>query len=136
LPHATSRADAAVQAEMKHRTAYNIAERLFLPALGNAVRRFAYEQETVDLARVAIALERFRLVQGEYPALLDPLESRFIEKLPQDIINGEPLHYRRSVDGKFLLYSVGWNETDDDGQVSSSQNGAVDISKGDWVWKY
>ena len=135
-PPATRRAEAAVQAGMKHRTAYNIAERLFLPALGNSVRRFAYGQESVNLARVAIALERFRLVRGEYPASLDSLEPRFIEKLPPDIINGEPLHYRRSFDGKFLLYSVGWNETDDNGQVVSSKNGVIDNSKGDWVWKY
>ncbi|MGA2855189.1 MAG: hypothetical protein ABSE90_13825, partial [Verrucomicrobiota bacterium] len=130
------RADAAVQAEMKHRTAFNVAERLFLPALGSTAKKFAYGQESADLARVAIALERFRLAQGEYPGSLDTLEPRFIEKMPQDIINGEPLHYRRASDGKFLLYSVGWNETDDDGQVSSAKTGAVDIAKGDWVWKY
>jgi len=134
-PKAALHADAAVQAGMKHRSAYNIAERMFLPALGNSVRRFAYGQESADLARVAIALERFRLAQGNYPGSLDALEPRFIEKVPQDIINGEPLNYRRTSDGKFLLYSVGWNETDDDGQVSSGKNGAVDIAKGDWVWK-
>ena len=104
--------------------------------LGGSVRRFAYAQESADLARVAIALERFRLAQGDYPGSLDALEPRFMEKVPQDIINGEPLHYRRTADGKFLLYSVGWNETDDDGQVSSMITGAADISKGDWVWKY
>jgi hypothetical protein len=45
------------------------------------------------------------------------------------------LHYRRSFEGKFLLYSVGWNETDDDGQVGLQKNGMFDNSKGDWVWK-
>jgi hypothetical protein len=135
-PKATRQADAAVQAGLKHHNLYNIAQRLFLPSLGGAAKRFAYGQESADLARVAIALERFRLAQGEYPGSLDALEPRFIEKLPQDIINGEPLHYRRSFDGKFLLYSVGWNETDDDGQVGLQKNGVFDNSKGDWVWKY
>ena len=135
-PKAILHADAAVQAETKHPNRYNVIEKLLLPALGNAAKRFAYGQESVDLARVAIALERFRLAHGEYPGSLDALEPRFIEKLPQDIINGEPLHYRRSFDGKFLLYSVGWNETDDDGQVGLQKNGVFDNSKGDWVWKY
>ena len=38
-----------------------------------------------------------------------------IEKLPHDIINGQPLHYRRTDDGQFVLYSVGWDEKDDGG---------------------
>jgi hypothetical protein len=135
-PKAALHADAAVQAETRHPNRYNKMEELLLGGQGGSVRRFAYGQESADLARVAIALERFRLAQGEYPGSLDALEPRFIEKVPQDIINGEPLHYRRTSDGKFLLYSVGWNESDDDGQVSSAKNGAVDISKGDWVWKY
>ncbi|HTV42564.1 MAG TPA: hypothetical protein VMF08_18510 [Candidatus Sulfotelmatobacter sp.] len=60
----------------------------------------------------------------------------FIESNPQDIIDSQPLHYRRTEDGKFLLYSVGWNEIDDGGQeVPSNQDGWVtDFSKGDWVW--
>jgi hypothetical protein len=135
-PKGTRQADATIQAGIKHHNLYNIAERLFLPSLGGSVKRFAYGQESVDLARVAISLERYRLAQGEYPGTLDVLEPKFIEKVPHDIINGEPLHYRRSFDGKFLLYSVGWNESDDNGQVVSSKNGAVDNSKGDWVWKY
>ena len=135
-PKAALHADAAVQAETRHPNRYNKMEELLVGGQGGSVRRFANAQESADLARVAIALERFRLAQGDYPGSLDALEPRFIEKVPQDIINGEPLHYRRTSDGKFLLYSVGWNETDDDGQVSSTKTGAVDISKGDWVWKY
>ena len=61
---------------------------------------------------------------------------QFIEKLPHDIIGGQPLHYRRTDDGKFLLYSIGWNETDDGGQPSpSGENGWIDFTKGDWVWQ-
>ena len=55
-------------------------ERLLLPALGNAVRKFAYGQASVDLARVAIALERYRLAHGEYPESLDALAPQFIDK--------------------------------------------------------
>ena len=33
-------------------------------------------------------------------------------------------------DGKFLLYWLGWNETDDDGI-----EGGSDLTTGDWVWK-
>jgi hypothetical protein len=66
-PTATLHADAAVQDETKHPNRYNAIEKMLLPALGNAAKRFAYGQESVDLARVAIALERFRLVQANIP---------------------------------------------------------------------
>jgi hypothetical protein len=45
--------------------------------------------------------------------MLDALVPQFIEKLPHDIIGGQPLHYRLMDDEKFLPYSVGWNEKDD-----------------------
>jgi len=136
-PGDVRRADAAVTAGIKHGNLYNLAERLFLPALGNAVKKFASGQESVDLARVAIALERYRLSQGQYPESLDPLAPQFIASLPHDIINGQPLHYRRTADGQFVLYSVGWNETDDGGAVvlNKGSSSRVDINQGDWVWR-
>ena len=66
---------------------------------------------------MAIALERYRLAHGEYPDSLDALAPQFIAKVPHDVIGGQPLHYRRTSDGQFVLYSVGWNETDDGGVV-------------------
>jgi len=135
-PTLTYRADTAVEAVVKHRNPYNILERMLLPALGNAVKKFASAQASVGLARVAIALERYRLAHGEYPESLAVLSPQFIVKLPHDIINGQPLHYRRTDDGQFVLYSVGWNETDDDGEVAFKKDGAVDINNGDWVWRY
>ncbi len=67
-----------------------------------------------------------------------------MEKIPHDIIGGQPLHYRQTADGQFVLYSVGWNEKDDGGVVvnqksrdSRDESGnSLDISQGDWVWRY
>ena len=86
-------------------------------------------------AQIVCALERYRLAHGEFPGTLDALSPQFIETLPHDIIGGEPLIYRPTADGKFLLYSVGWNEKDDGGQNSPpAQNNGVDFTRGDWVW--
>jgi hypothetical protein len=134
-PAAVQRADATLEAEVQQANFFNVAERLFLPALGAAVTRFASGQESVDLARVAIALERYRLAHGEYTESLDALAPQFLKQIPHDIINGQPLHYRRTSDGQFVLYSVGWNGTDDGGVVSFTKSGRVDIRKGDWVWR-
>ncbi len=135
-PDLARRGDAALAAETKSVSPFNLYERLMLPTLGNAAKKFAYGQESVDLARVAIALERYRLAHGEFPESLDALAPQFIAKLPHDVINGQPLHYHRTSDGQFVLYSVGWNETDDGGEVGRIKYGKPDISEGDWVWRY
>jgi tetratricopeptide (TPR) repeat protein len=135
-PTAARQADAVIEADTKHPNPYNIAEKIFLPALGAATKKFAQGQESADLARVACALECYRLAHGEYPESLDVLAPQFIAKLPHDIINGQPLNYRRTADGRFVLYSIGWNEKDDDGEVGLNKDGGVDRDIGDWVWRY
>jgi hypothetical protein len=143
-PASTRHASAADVLEFRHVSPYNRLEALLLPAFGAAARKFAYAQESVDLAQAAIALERYRLAHGEYPESLDALAPQCIAKLPHDIINGQPLHYRRdppspssgAASGQFVLYSVGWNETDGGGELALTQSGSVDIQKGDWVWQY
>ena len=89
----------------------------------------ALNQNEVNEAQIVCALERYRLARGVYPETLDALAPQFIQKIPHDVIGGQSLHYRRSKDQKFLLYSVGWNESDDGG-VSGN-----DRAHGDWVWK-
>jgi hypothetical protein len=109
---------------------------LMLPSLSRLSQKAAFAQTATDLASLACALERYRLGRGQFPETLNPLAPEFIEKLPHDIINVQPLKYRRTEDGKYLLYSVGWNETDDGGHVSPNRTGeGADTAEGDWVWK-
>lgn len=128
--------EADMKEQVKHWSPYKILALMSFPAVGKAVVKFALIQSQVDLARVACALERFRLAHGNCPETLDALAPQFIETLPRDLINGQPLHYRRSEEGKFVLYSVGWNETDDGGKIVFGKGGRVDTEKGDWVWQY
>jgi hypothetical protein len=106
--------------------------------MGKFIEKIAAGQSYVNLARTAIALERYRLARGEYPESLDALAPQFIAKVPHDVINGQPLKYRRTSDGQFVLYSVGWNERDDGGVVilTKGSTSTVDINQGDWVWRY
>lgn len=136
-PAKTRAAGGALGKEIRHRTPENILETLFIPNWRNAAEKFAYAQSSANLARVAIALERYRLANGNYPDSLDAIAAQFPNGIPHDIINGEPLHYRRTDDGQFVLYSVGWNETDDGGVVGLTMDGKnADNRKGDWVWRY
>lgn len=127
--------------DLTARGLFGVMALMTMPALINTTEKFAKGQAHVDLARVAIALERYRLAKGRYPATLDSLVPEFVADLPHDIINGQPLKYRTTTDGQFVLYSVGWNETDDGGVVvyhadKGRETGAMNDREGDWVWKY
>jgi hypothetical protein len=108
---------------------YNFLAAIGTPNIIKATQTLAHNQTLVIEAQIVCALERCRLAYGGYPPMLDALVPQFIEKLPYDIIGGQPLLYRRTGDGKFLLYSIGWNETDDDGTAGDQ------MDQGDWVWK-
>jgi hypothetical protein len=61
-----------------------------------------------------------------------------ISVLRRDIVNGEPLKYRREPDGRYLIYSVGWNAKDDGGTnvltKGEGERGGIPL-QGDWVWR-
>ncbi len=119
-----------------HHSPFYLLARIAVPNFTKAMQACAFNQTLANQAQIVCALERYHLAHGEYPETLDALMPQFIEKLPHDIIGGQPLHYRRTEDGKFLLYSGGWNETDDGGQVALKKDGSEDRENGDWVWKY
>lgn len=144
-PKAAEQAQASLEAATARLKPYNALQYMFFQPVKQwsfehniSVDKFAHAQTAIDLARVAIALERYRIAHGDYPETLAPLTPQFIGTLPHDVINGQPLHYRRSAGSEFVLYSVGWNEVDDSGAVvpTAGTTPTVDITKGDWVWKY
>jgi len=124
------------RADQKHFSLYAIRAHALALALFSVAKKVAFTQSEIDLARVGCALERYRLAHGAYPESLDALEPQFIAQVPHDVINGQPLHYRLEPNGLFVLYSVGWNETDDGGKVVLTKTGTVDRDQGDCVWQY
>ncbi len=133
-PQLAHRADQVVMADLQGFKPYHKAEAL-VQGLGKTAQKFALGQCSVDLARIACALERYRLAHGEFPEALDALVPTFLATLPHDVIGGGSLKYRRVDKERFLLYSVGWNEKDDGGTVALKDDGSLDGANGDWVWQ-
>ena len=135
VPSLTTNFEIAVDEFEKYRSPHNFFA-IFMGSVGYPARKFAFAQSSIDLARTACALEQYHLVHGEFPETLSALAPQFIAQVPHDIIGGQPLHYRRTADGKFLLYSVGWNEKDDGGVVVHREGfSSVDDNRSDWVWR-
>ena len=107
--------------------------KMLLPGLTKAVLKSAAAQTTVNQAAIACALERYRLANGHFPEKLDALVPQLISPLPNDVLTGEPYKYRRTDNGQFVLYSVGWDEKDDGGVPGRT---LFDDLQGDWVWEY
>ena len=94
----------------------------------NSVSRLLHEIENLEVQRhlliTAIALKRFHLRHGGYPAELRELVPDFLSTLPIDWMDGKPLRYRRNADGTFLLYSVGEDGVDNGGDPTPTEPGA------------
>jgi hypothetical protein len=106
---------------------------LILPALGGVARKSASAQVASDHVVIACALERYRLAKATLPESLQALVPEFVASLPRDPLTGDVYKYRRTNDGLFVLYSVGWNERDDGGSPGTK---SFDEREGDWVWQY
>src|SRR5581483_1805194 len=96
---------------------------LLLGPLPKTIHRAAVDQNFTDQTMIACALERYRLENAKYPPTLEALSPRFVDRLPSDVCTGRPLKYRLLQDGRFLLYGVGWNESDDGGVMVLEQDG-------------
>jgi hypothetical protein len=88
----------------------------------------------------AIALKRYQLKHGNYPADLYSLVPVFLTTVPLDPVDGQPLRYRPNANGTFLLYSVGENGVDDEGNpllekfYEGSNFNWQNLHALDWVW--
>jgi len=72
----------------------------------------------LDLARTALAIERYRLATGKVPEQLEELVPQYLEQVPVDPFDGRPIRYRRTDPG-YLLYSVDTDGQDHGGRERS-----------------
>lgn len=104
------------------------------------LEKYACLDASLTMARTACALERYWMEHQAYPEALNELTPKYLERLPMDGLSGEPLHYRRHANGRFILYSVGRNRVDDGGTAIPAhpdQHPTLDWTiTPDWVWQY
>ena len=77
--------------------------------------------------RVAMALSAFHADAGRYPAKLEELAPKYLDKVPNDLFSDKPLIYKPNGNG-YLLYGVGPNGKDDDGRTNDDDPRGDDIA--------
>jgi hypothetical protein len=109
---------------------------MFISPREGELGKLALSQSGVQEVAVACALERYRLAHNRLPDTLNSLVPQFLASVPRDVIDGQLLRYRRTAADQFVLYSIGWNERDDGGQIAwkKDEPRKQDIEAGDWVW--
>lgn len=108
-----------------------------VPVTPNILRSVCFNDAINRQALIALAIERHRLATGRLPSKLEELVPTYLESVPTDPVNDQPMRYSHQ-DGSYRLWSVAMDRQDDGGQQSPD----LDLKKlrdkdyrGDWVWK-
>ena len=83
----------------------HLAAKALTPALTRLVELDLRFHAHVDLARTALAIERYRLATGKVPEQLVELAPAYLAEVPSDPFDGQPIRYRRTEPG-YVLYSI------------------------------
>lgn len=102
----------------------------------HALRSVATAGVARNLAVTAIALKRYQTQYHHLPDKLEDLVPAFLESVPVDWMDGQPLRYRRNDDWTFALYSVGEDGKDDGGNPRPLEGSISSywLRGRDWVW--
>ena len=64
--------------------------------------------------------------------LFENFRNNFLDAVPRDVMDGAPLRYRRTAEGGFVIWSIGWDRYDDGGD---SEPAKITRIPPDWVWR-
>jgi hypothetical protein len=94
---------------------------MLVSGLAKSTQKDAELRASVDLLRIAIAVERYRDAKGGVPDHLQDMIPDFLAAIPIDPFDGQPMRYRKLEKG-YLVYSVG-NDGKDNAGVRRDPSG-------------
>jgi hypothetical protein len=98
-----------------------IVSRALQPAFDKVVIKEGRRDAKIRDAETALAIERYRLVNGRLPTQLSDLVPTFLRSVPSDPFDGKPLRYKTLSNG-YMVYSVG-DDREDNGGVEKNSKG-------------
>jgi len=104
---------------------------MMMPALAGNLGKKSKIDVQLRATQTILALRAYQLTHGKLPENLDALVPEFLDRVPVDAYNGQPLHYSAE---KKIVYSVGRNLKDDGGDDRS--NASPNQNHLDLVYKF
>jgi hypothetical protein len=94
---------------------------------------FQKNQALLRCAIAGVAVERYRLARGRWPDSLATVVPDFLEQMPLDPYDGQPLRLRRLEDG-VVIYSLGPDAQNDGGKLDRQNPSAPGTDLGFQLW--
>jgi hypothetical protein len=112
---------------------YYFLTRMLVPSFSWATELFHRSIGSTRAMVAALACERYRLRHGEWPAGLEALVPEFLDPVPVDPFDDEPIRYKR-FDMVIKVWSIGEDMTDDGGDVKRLERRTSTSQPTDWGW--
>ncbi len=101
-----------------------LVTRVVIPALSSVFKTSRQSKARRQTVLTALATERYRQQHNQFPTQLKDLVPDFLDAVPLDPFDSQPLRYRTEPTG-VIIYSIGPDGNDDGGQLfgpDGSQN--------------
>jgi hypothetical protein len=122
---------AALEQEMSRLSKAYLFTSIMFPALKRSTELGLRRMAQVRAAQVGIAAERYRLKTGQFPVDLGQLVPGYINEVPADPFDEQPLRYKVEGDQR-IIYSIGEDEQDDGGDVDTGWKRPPGQQPKDW----
>ena len=104
---------------------YCVFSRQLATSFGRVTEHGGRARALPRAGRTALAVERYRMANGKLPARLEHLVPDYLDSVPLDPFDGQPLRYEKSDKG-YTVYSTGSDGVDDGGQQAPEGSGRDD----------
>jgi hypothetical protein len=93
-----------------------ILAKLTVPSLTPIIVKYRRRAAELRATAVVLALRQYQQAEQHSPQTLQDLVPKYLSEVPVDPFDGKPLRYRVRTDGRWIVYSVGPNQMDENGE--------------------
>lgn len=93
-----------------------IIAKLTVPSFTPIIVKYRRRAAELRATAVVLALRQYQQAEQHSPQTLQDLVPKYLSEVPVDPFDGKPLRYRVRTDGRWIVYSVGPNQLDENGE--------------------
>ncbi len=110
-----------IEEDLNELSALHLTVKLLAPNMCRVAEVDLRLHANLELAKSALAIERYRLATGGVPSELAELVPTYLDEVPIDPFDARPIRYKR-VHGGYVLYSI-TEDGEDNGGIEKEQAG-------------